>query len=152
MVEKTGEVDGSSAWVAAFGSANTYIAALPDDAQAVIYADGPDQVYAGASTRCRRLSALRGLKDPRALEIRLRLHGSGLDRCRHHRRRRGNTGRRRGPARGPDAGIVPTAKVSTLSVDARQKVETLKALWGGARAGALPPCCTVCMRRERPSC
>ncbi|WP_066711260.1 hypothetical protein [Celeribacter ethanolicus] len=47
MVEKTGEVDGSAAWVAVFGSANTYIAALPDDAQAMIYADGPDQVYAG---------------------------------------------------------------------------------------------------------
>jgi alkylation response protein AidB-like acyl-CoA dehydrogenase len=47
MVEKIGEVDGSAAWVAAFGSANTYIAALPDEAQAVIYADGPDQVYAG---------------------------------------------------------------------------------------------------------
>lgn len=47
MVEKIGEVDGSAAWVAAFGSANTYIAALPEEAQAVIYADGPDQVYAG---------------------------------------------------------------------------------------------------------
>ncbi len=47
MVEKVGEADGSSAWVAAFGSANTYIAALPEEAQAVIYADGPDQVYAG---------------------------------------------------------------------------------------------------------
>jgi alkylation response protein AidB-like acyl-CoA dehydrogenase len=47
MVEKIGEVDGSAAWVAAFGSANTYIAALPEEAQSVIYADGPDQVYAG---------------------------------------------------------------------------------------------------------
>ncbi|MBT9383567.1 hypothetical protein KM176_06840 [Pseudooceanicola sp. CBS1P-1] len=47
MVEKIGEVDGSAAWVAAFGSANTYIAALPDEAQAEIYATGPDQVYAG---------------------------------------------------------------------------------------------------------
>lgn len=47
MVEKIGAVDGSSAWVAAFGSANTYIAALPEETQAVIYADGPDQVYAG---------------------------------------------------------------------------------------------------------
>ncbi|MFG1394941.1 acyl-CoA dehydrogenase family protein [Xanthobacter agilis] len=47
MVEAIGEVDGSAAWVAAFGSANTYIAALPEAAQAVIYADGPDQVYAG---------------------------------------------------------------------------------------------------------
>lgn len=47
MVEKIGEEDGSTAWVAAFGSANTYIAALPEEAQAVIYAEGPDQVYAG---------------------------------------------------------------------------------------------------------
>jgi alkylation response protein AidB-like acyl-CoA dehydrogenase len=47
MVEKIGTVDGSAAWVAAFGSANTYIAALPVATQAVIYADGPDQVYAG---------------------------------------------------------------------------------------------------------
>lgn len=47
MVEKISEVDGSTGWVAAFGSANTYIAALPEETQAVIYADGPDQVYAG---------------------------------------------------------------------------------------------------------
>lgn len=47
MIEKIGEVDGSAAWVAAFGSANTYIAALPDESQAIIYASGPDQVYAG---------------------------------------------------------------------------------------------------------
>ncbi|EJN05841.1 acyl-CoA dehydrogenase family protein [Phyllobacterium sp. YR531] len=47
MVEKIGEVDGSAAWVAAFGSANTYIAALPSETQAIIYAKGPDQVYAG---------------------------------------------------------------------------------------------------------
>lgn len=47
MVEAIGKIDGSAAWVAAFGSANTYIAALPVETQAVIYADGPDQVYAG---------------------------------------------------------------------------------------------------------
>lgn len=47
MVEAIGEVDGSAAWVAAFGSANSYIAALPEETQAEIYADGPDQVYAG---------------------------------------------------------------------------------------------------------
>lgn len=47
MIEKIGEVDGSAAWVAAFGSANTYIAALPEETQAIIYAEGPDQVYAG---------------------------------------------------------------------------------------------------------
>lgn len=47
MVDKIGTVDGSAAWVAAFGSANTYTAALSDAAQAVMYADGPDQVFAG---------------------------------------------------------------------------------------------------------
>lgn len=47
MVDKIGTVDGSAAWVAAFGSANTYTAALPLEAQAVMYADGPDQVFAG---------------------------------------------------------------------------------------------------------
>lgn len=47
MIEQIGTVDGSAAWVAAFGSANTYIAALPEETQAIIYADGPDQVYAG---------------------------------------------------------------------------------------------------------
>ncbi|XXE14476.1 flavin-dependent monooxygenase [Pseudomonas sp. Z1-14] len=47
MIDKLGEVDGSTAWVAAFGSANTYYAALPEEAQAVIYANGPDQVFAG---------------------------------------------------------------------------------------------------------
>lgn len=47
LIERIGEVDGSAAWVAAFGSANTYIAALPESAQEKIYATGPDQVYAG---------------------------------------------------------------------------------------------------------
>lgn len=47
LVERIGQVDGSAAWVAAFGSANTYLAALPVETQAAIYADGPDQVYAG---------------------------------------------------------------------------------------------------------
>lgn len=47
MVERIGTADGSAAWVAAFGSANTYIAALPLDTQAAIYANGPDQVYGG---------------------------------------------------------------------------------------------------------
>ncbi|MFG6082446.1 acyl-CoA dehydrogenase family protein [Paracoccus litorisediminis] len=47
MVERIAQVDGSAGWVAAFGSANTYIAALPPETQAVIYAEGPDQVYAG---------------------------------------------------------------------------------------------------------
>lgn len=47
MVEAIAVADGSAAWVAAFGSANTYLAALPLETQAIIYADGPDQVFAG---------------------------------------------------------------------------------------------------------
>lgn len=47
MVEAIAVADGSAAWVAAFGSANTYLAALPLETQRQIYADGPDQVFAG---------------------------------------------------------------------------------------------------------
>lgn len=47
MVEKIGTVDGSAAWLSAFGSANTYTAALPVAAQEIMYANGPDQVFAG---------------------------------------------------------------------------------------------------------
>ncbi|AQS86212.1 acyl-CoA dehydrogenase [Acetobacter aceti] len=46
-IERIAQVDGSASWVAAFGSANTYYAALPYEAQKYIYADGPDQVFAG---------------------------------------------------------------------------------------------------------
>lgn len=47
MLERIAVADGSAAWVAAFGSANVYLAALPLDTQRVIYASGPDQVFAG---------------------------------------------------------------------------------------------------------
>jgi indole-3-acetate monooxygenase len=47
MVERIAVADGSAAWVASFGSANVYLAALPLATQAHIYADGPDQVFAG---------------------------------------------------------------------------------------------------------
>lgn len=47
MVEAIATADGSAAWVAAFGSANTYLAALPIETQRQIYATGPDQVFAG---------------------------------------------------------------------------------------------------------
>ena len=60
MVDKIGEVDGSAAWVAAFGSANTYIAALPDEAQQVIYASGPDQVFAGGMYPLQKAERLDG--------------------------------------------------------------------------------------------
>jgi alkylation response protein AidB-like acyl-CoA dehydrogenase len=47
MVDAIGTVDGSAAWLSAFGSANTYTAALPVEAQEIMYATGPDQVFAG---------------------------------------------------------------------------------------------------------
>ncbi|NML31447.1 acyl-CoA dehydrogenase family protein [Paraburkholderia antibiotica] len=47
MIERIATADGSAAWVASFGSANLYLAALPLATQAQIYADGPDQVFAG---------------------------------------------------------------------------------------------------------
>ena len=47
IVERVSEADGSVGWVTAFGSANIYLAALPPATQALIYANGPDQVYAG---------------------------------------------------------------------------------------------------------
>lgn len=48
LIERIAQVDGSASWVAAFGSANTYYAALPLETQAIIYANGPDQAFAGA--------------------------------------------------------------------------------------------------------
>ncbi|MGE8164963.1 acyl-CoA dehydrogenase family protein [Paraburkholderia sp. NPDC080076] len=47
MLERIAIADGSAAWVAAFGSANTYLAALPIETQQQIYATGPDQVFSG---------------------------------------------------------------------------------------------------------
>lgn len=47
IIENIAQKDGSAAWVAAFGSANIYVAALPVKTQAIIYATGPDQVYGG---------------------------------------------------------------------------------------------------------
>jgi alkylation response protein AidB-like acyl-CoA dehydrogenase len=47
ILEQIAIADGSAAWVAAFGSANIYLATLPVDTQARLYADGPDQIFAG---------------------------------------------------------------------------------------------------------
>jgi len=46
-IERIAVADGSAAWVASFGSANVYLAALPLATQQAIYAAGPDQVFAG---------------------------------------------------------------------------------------------------------
>lgn len=48
MVERISEVDGSAGWVASFGSSAVYLAALPLDTLAELYAGGPDVVFAGA--------------------------------------------------------------------------------------------------------
>jgi alkylation response protein AidB-like acyl-CoA dehydrogenase len=45
MIETIATADGSAAWVASFGSANIYLAALPLETQAKLYAGGPDQVF-----------------------------------------------------------------------------------------------------------
>lgn len=47
-IERISEVDGSTGWVASFGSALIYLAALPLSTQEQIYADGPDIAFAGA--------------------------------------------------------------------------------------------------------
>jgi alkylation response protein AidB-like acyl-CoA dehydrogenase len=47
MVERISEVDGSAGWVASFGFSLVYLAALPLDTLAELYADGPDVVFAG---------------------------------------------------------------------------------------------------------
>ncbi|RDU96367.1 acyl-CoA dehydrogenase family protein [Trinickia dinghuensis] len=47
MIERLATADGSAAWVASFGSANVYLAALPLETQAMLYESGPDQVFAG---------------------------------------------------------------------------------------------------------
>jgi indole-3-acetate monooxygenase len=60
MIERIAVADGSAAWVASFGSANLYLAALPLDTQAAIYADGPDQVFAGGLFPVQNAQAVAG--------------------------------------------------------------------------------------------
>ncbi|MDF3935955.1 acyl-CoA dehydrogenase family protein [Pseudomonas citronellolis] len=47
LIERISEADGSAGWVASFGSASTYLTALPRETLAELYADGPDLVFAG---------------------------------------------------------------------------------------------------------
>ncbi|MDQ0626832.1 MULTISPECIES: acyl-CoA dehydrogenase family protein [Paraburkholderia] len=60
MLERIAIADGSTAWVAAFGSANTYLASLPVETQAEIYASGPDQVFAGGLYPLQKAERLEG--------------------------------------------------------------------------------------------
>ncbi|WP_329332964.1 acyl-CoA dehydrogenase family protein [Streptomyces sp. NBC_01352] len=47
VIERISTVDGSAGWVASFGSSAIYLAALPLETQAELYADGPDVAFAG---------------------------------------------------------------------------------------------------------
>jgi alkylation response protein AidB-like acyl-CoA dehydrogenase len=47
MIERISQADGSAGWVASFGAAATYLAALPEPTLSKLYADGPDVVFAG---------------------------------------------------------------------------------------------------------
>lgn len=47
MIERISEADGSAGWVASFGSAGVYLAALPPETLGEIYAKSPDLVFAG---------------------------------------------------------------------------------------------------------
>lgn len=46
-IERISSVDPATGWVASFGSSLVYLAALPEETQAKIYANGPDVCYAG---------------------------------------------------------------------------------------------------------
>ncbi len=78
MIERIAAADGSAAWVASFGSANLYLAALPLATQAAIYADGPDQVFAGGLFPVQNAAPEAGwLSRERHVEVRERLQGRG---------------------------------------------------------------------------
>ncbi|MEK4023705.1 acyl-CoA dehydrogenase family protein [Sporosarcina sp. FSL W7-1283] len=47
LIENISEADGSAGWVASFGSAAIYLAALPRETLAELYAEDPDVVFAG---------------------------------------------------------------------------------------------------------
>ena len=47
LIESISEADGSTGWVASFGSSAIYLAALPQETLAQLYANGPDVAFAG---------------------------------------------------------------------------------------------------------
>ncbi|GAA3838891.1 acyl-CoA dehydrogenase family protein [Streptomyces phyllanthi] len=47
LIERISAVDASAGWVASFACSGVYLAALPLDTQADLYADGPDVAFAG---------------------------------------------------------------------------------------------------------
>ena len=60
IVERIARVDGSVGWVAAFGAANIYMASLPIETQRVIYASGPNQVFAAGLYPAQKAQAVPG--------------------------------------------------------------------------------------------
>ncbi|MFG2658234.1 acyl-CoA dehydrogenase family protein [Streptomyces sp. NPDC048425] len=60
IVERISQVDGSVGWVASFGSSLIYLAALPLDTQAELYADGPDVAFAGGLFPVQRAEPVAG--------------------------------------------------------------------------------------------
>lgn len=59
IIERISEVDASAGWVASFGSA-VYLAALPLETQAKLYAEGPDVVFAGGLFPIQKVDRLPG--------------------------------------------------------------------------------------------
>lgn len=47
LIERISQADGSTGWVASFGAAAAYLAALPEPTLREVYANGPDVVFAG---------------------------------------------------------------------------------------------------------
>jgi alkylation response protein AidB-like acyl-CoA dehydrogenase len=47
LIERISQADGSAGWVASFGMSPVYLAALPLETLAKVYANGPDVVFAG---------------------------------------------------------------------------------------------------------
>lgn len=47
LIESISEADGSTGWVASFGSSAIYLAALPEETLAKLYENGPDLAFAG---------------------------------------------------------------------------------------------------------
>lgn len=60
MVERVSEVDPATGWVASFGSATTYLSALPIASQERIYAAGPDLVFAAGMFPMQRAEQVPG--------------------------------------------------------------------------------------------
>ena len=88
MIERISAVDASAGWVASFGSALVYLAALPLATQAELYSDEPRprlrrRTVPGATRR----AGAGWSEDHRAVEVRQRMQGRRHSRRRNPRRR-----------------------------------------------------------------